>query len=276
MATGSPLGEIDVVAYARANFQVAGEAFDAMANYLETLDEAGWKSRTACDKWDMQTLVNHALGEAVYFPNLIRNLVRGEEKYPLSLYDEMKTWPRERIIARLREAAGEFPHAYGTANAGQLEQDVDLGWGNVPAWQASHIGAMEGVFHGWDARAVLQPDATIPAPWAVQIDPGLVEVAPIIAHRKALASSAGTYLLQVGDGIGPVTVTVRDGQLSVERGATGPPDVTVRLTAEQFGRLICGRLKLDSTKERDRVTIEGDRDLALNLQRIFAGIANED
>jgi uncharacterized protein (TIGR03086 family) len=276
MATGDPQGELDTETYARANFQVAGEAFDYMADFLDSIGEAAWSSPTQCEKWDLRTLADHALGEAVYFPNLMRNALRGEEMYLSSLYDEMKTWSRERLVTRLREAAGEFPYALGTAAPGELNREVDLGWARVPIWQATHTGAMEGVFHGWDARAVLQPEATIPTAWAVQIDPGLVDVAHFLAHRKGIDSSSGTFRLQVGDGIGPVTVTVYDGQLSAQRGASGTADVTVHLTAEQFGRLICGRLKIGSTKQRDQVTVDGDRDRAFDLNRIFAGIANEE
>jgi hypothetical protein len=179
-------------------------------------------------------------------------------------------------VVRLREAAGEFPYALGDASPGALDRKVDLGWDKIPIWQATQIGAMEGVFHGYDARAVLQPESIIPTPWAVQVDPGLVDIAPFLAHRKGIDSSSGTYVLRIGDGIGPVTVTVYDGRLSVQRGEAGTPDVTVQLTAEQFGRLLTGRLKIGSTKPRDQVTVEGDRDRALDLNRIFAGIANED
>jgi uncharacterized protein (TIGR03083 family) len=268
--------QLDVETYARGNIRTAGDAFDYLADFLEMLDDSAWSSRTQCDKWDMRTLALHALGEAVWFPNLVRNALRGEEMYPAGLYDEMKSWPAERLIVRLREAAGEFPLVFGEASSGDLEREVDLGWGNLPVWKATHIGAMEGVFHGWDARAVLEPGATIPTSWATQIAPGLIELGPVFAHRKGVDASSGTYLLDVGDGIGPVTVTAGEGKLDVQGGTTDSPDITLRLTADQFVRLIVGRLKLDSSKERDRVDIEGDRDIAPDLNRIFGGVANEE
>jgi hypothetical protein len=103
---------------------------------------------------------------------------------------------------------------------------------------------------------------------------GMVQTAPMIAHRKELAGRQGTYLLDVADGVGPVTVTIRDADLTVEQGTTGTPDVTLHLTADQYVRLIVGRFGLDSEQGR-RIQIDGDREKARGLNRVFAGVANE-
>lgn len=262
--------------FARASFRTAAEAFSRMAEYLGTLQGSDWEGPTACEDWNMRTLADHATGEAVWLPNLTRNAVRGEALYPMSLYDEMKTWHPERVVGRLREAADEFRMALDGATEESLSAEADLGFARMPLWQASYVSAFEGAFHGWDAEAIRDPQRTIPTPWAVFVAGGILPIASGLAHRSRMAGVSGTYLLQVGDGVGPVTVRIGDGNVTVEPGETGSADVTLSLTADQYIRFLAGRLKLDSGLERDRVGIEGDRARAAELNHIFGGVANGD
>ena len=268
--------QLDVAAYSRDNLHTAAEGFAWLGAFLGSIDADAWNADSACSKWTVRNLADHAVGEAVWFPNLVRNALAGEEMYPLSLYEEMKSWPADKIAARLQEAPEEFALALDGADEEGVQREVDMVFAKMPLWQATYVSLVEGVFHSWDGRARLEPEVVIPLTWAQQVDAGLTEFAPMIVHRDALATSSGTYLLQVGDGVGPVTVEVGDGDLSVHSGAVGSPDVTVRLSAEQYARLITGRLPLDSDAGRDRVEIEGDRARATNLNRIFGGIANQE
>src|SRR5579871_1318351 len=109
--------QLDTEAYTRENIRTAGQGFAGAADFFETLGEDDWTKPTACEKWNMRTLADHILGEAVWYPNLVRNAVRGEAMYPMSLYDEMKTWPTDRLIGRLREAAAEFDGMLDGASA---------------------------------------------------------------------------------------------------------------------------------------------------------------
>jgi hypothetical protein len=140
----------------------------------------------------------------------------------------------------------------------------------MPLGQATYVSMFEAVFHNWDARAGQQPGATIPTEWTLQLTMRAVEFVPFLTNRKGSAEAPGTYLLQVGDGVGPITVTASDGKVSVERGVEGKADVTIHLTADQYMRLLAGRL--DLSKESSDVAIEGDRARATGLNRIFQGI----
>lgn len=99
-------------------------------------------------------------------------------------------------------------------------------------------------------------------------------MAPMIARRHAAAADPGTYLLQVGDGVGPITVEATKTGASVDMGPARNPVVTLRLTADQYVRLIAGRLDLEGA-DRKTVGVEGDAARAAALTRIFAGIAND-
>jgi len=72
--------------------------------------------------------------------------------------------------------------------------------------------------------------------------------------------------------VGPVTISAENGRVTVEPGATKTPDATLDLTADQYARLMAGRLDLARATEWGDVTVEGDRTRALGLNRIFQGI----
>jgi uncharacterized protein (TIGR03086 family) len=260
---------------ARDRARTAREGFTDAAQYLRTVPPEEWNGPTGCKKWTIRELAGHIVGEAVWFPNLVRGATREEAPLPMQVYEDLKTLPEEELTDRIDSAAAEIEFSIAEATPEQLEKTVDLGFAKMPVWQATYIAAFEGVFHNWDARAGRDPSSVILTPWALQLANGMVEAASMVARRDALSGAQGTYLLQVGDGVGPITVRARDAELSVEAGATGTPDVTLDLDADQYVRLIVGRFKLDSEQGRE-IHIDGDRGRAGGLNRIFAGIANEE
>jgi len=253
----------------------AREGFTDAARYLRSIPLDEWNGPTGCTKWTIRDLAGHIVGEAVWFPNLVRGATRGEPAHSMQLYEDLKKLPEEELTDRIDASAAEIEFAIAEATPDDLHKEVDLGFTKMPVWQATSISAFEGVFHNWDARAGREPDTKIPTPWAQQVAYSMVEMAPWFAHRTALAGAQGTYLLQVGVGVGPITVSIQGDDLTVTQGATGTPDVTLHLDADQYVRLIAGRLKLDSEQGK-QVQIDGDRGKLGGLGRVFAGIANED
>jgi uncharacterized protein (TIGR03083 family) len=255
--------------------RTSGDAFKAAAQYLRSLPDDAWDDPTGAAEWNVRVVANHITGEGVWFPNVIRGALYGETPLPSEIYDEMRSWPVDRLASALEEAGNQLRSTAQDIDASAAELPVDLGWSKLPVWRALYIGMGEAVYHGWDARAGRESDATIPAPWAVQLVRGIDWFGPQIARKKAAAQSPGTYLFWVADGIGPISVVARDGGVTFQLGrATSPADVTLHLTADQYVRLIAGRLKLQDALDRGVVKMEGDRSRALALTRIFHGIAN--
>ncbi len=252
--------------------ETAGKAYADTATYLRAASEGEWSGPTGCADWTLRDLAGHVVGEAVWFPNLVRGLTRGEDPLPNSLYESLKTLAAGQLAGRLEEAARSLAPAVAEATPDQLRQAVDLGFTKMPLWQATYIPVVESTFHNWDARVGRDPGATIPTPWALQLASGMAAFAPMIAREDGVREALGRYLLRVGDGVGLVTITAENGRVGVEPGATGVPDATLHLTADQYVRLIAGRLDLTQALERGTVTVEGDRERAIRLNRIFQGI----
>ena len=261
---------IDAVALSCAH--IAGEAYGDQAAYLRSLPESAWGDPTGCSEWTVRDLAGHVVGEAVWYPNLVRGVTRGEPPLPDDTYPALKTLPSAELTDRLSEAASAIEPAIRAATPDQLQQTVDLGFTKLPLWQSTYVSMIESVYHHWDSRAGRDPEATIPTPWALQVAAGISGFAPMIANQEGVAEAPGRYLLHVEDGVGPVTITARDGQVTVEAGALERPDVAFPVTADQYVRLIAGRLDLARLLGQGGPALEGDRDKAMGLLRIFQGI----
>jgi uncharacterized protein (TIGR03086 family) len=258
----------------RAWGYLASDAFRASATYFRGLPDDAWDGPTGCAEWDERTLSGHLLGEAVWFPNTLRGVVAGEPPHPAALYDEMKSWSTDRQANRLDDAADEVRAAIDIAFPEHTLDLVDIGWTTVPLWQATGVMLMEAVYHNWDTRAGRDPKSTIPTPWAVELAKGITFSAPLIAHHNAVVGVSCRYHLQIGDGAEPITIVAEQGELSVDSGRHGTPDVVLYLTADQAVRLVAGRFPPVDAVERGEVRAEGDRGRIADLQRIFGGIAN--
>ena len=257
---------------ARTFGRIAGQAWHDQAEYFRSLPEDAWNGPTGCARWTMHDLAGHSVGEAVWFLNLLRGVTLGEPPLPVSTWDELKRLPGRDMADHLMEAGRSLPPTVEGASADQLEQTVDMAFSVMPLWRAVGINMLEAVFHNWDARVGRAPDATIPIEWAQQLAAFATDFAPFVARHDV--DAAGRYLLRVGDGVGPVTLTADDGRVVLERDESGTPDVTLRLTADQYVRLLAGRLPLDAAIDDGRVSLQGSRERAVALNRIFAGIAN--
>jgi uncharacterized protein (TIGR03086 family) len=264
--------EQTVVSTARTYAQIAGAAYGDASQSLRTIPEEAWTGPTGCALWDIRTLAGHIVGEAVWFSNLTRGVTRHEAPYPTDLYESLKTLPPAALADRLQDAAELIPKEIDVASLQQLQEAVDMGWTQMPLWQATYVALSEAVYHDWDLHVGRDPQATIPTSWAHTLATGTARFAPMIAQADGIAAAPGTYLLQVGDGVGPITITAENRRLAVEPGEHGTPDVTLSVTADQYVRLVAGRLPVTRALDQGTVTVTGDRSRLVGLNRIFRGI----
>jgi len=254
--------------------RTASAAFADVAALFRDLPNDAWGGPTGCEKWTMHELAGHIAGEAVWFAHLVLETTEGVSPLPDSTWGELNALPGKEIAERVANAARELTVNVESAPPRGLEGDANLGWATMPLWEGLAIGMQEGVIHNWDVRVGRDPNATIPTPWAQALAPTMVNLAPFLARRDAAQAEPGTYLLDVGDGIGPVTIIAGENGVTAEQGKAGPADVTLRLSADQYVRLIAGRLPLKEAIANGSVTVEGDASRAEGLNRIFKGINN--
>jgi uncharacterized protein (TIGR03083 family) len=252
----------------------AADAFRDNAQLVQTLDSGDWEAPTGCAKWNMRALEGHIVGEAVWFPHLVREVTQGEPPLPGEVWGELAQLPGDELAKRIAEAADELVANVEGASDEDLQKPADLGWMTLPLWEALFVGVMEGVYHNWDGRASRDRNASIPTQWAVVLAEKIPMLAGFVARQDAMQEAKGSYLLEVDDGVGAVNLKV-DGQAVLQSGSISEPDVTLSLSADQYVRLIVGRLPLGPAIDRGEVKVSGDRRRAESLNQLFKGIANE-
>src|SRR5437868_3767362 len=111
-----------IEAVARAHAATAAEAYADLARYLRALPAEAWGGRSGCSAWTIRDLAGHAVGEAVWFPTLVRGVTRGERPLPNAVYESLKTLPAAELADRMEQAARDIPPAVAKATPAQLQQ----------------------------------------------------------------------------------------------------------------------------------------------------------
>lgn len=73
-----------------------------------------------------------------------------------------------------------------------------------------------------------------------------------------------------GEGGGDWAVTIANGQCSVVEGKSEKADVTVSMAADDFVKMISGELQPLVAFMQGKVKLQGDMNLAMKLQELFA------
>ena len=106
------------------------------------------------------------------------------------------------------------------------------------------------------------------------------ELAEVRKALKSMSSSGdveklkgmdATILFDIsGKDAGVWTVEVHDGDVTVEEGEVGSPDVTVKAASEDLIALIKGDLNPMAAFMQGRLKIKGDMSLAMKMQKLFS------
>jgi hypothetical protein len=99
--------------------------------------------------------------------------------------------------------------------------------------------------------------------------PMFLQALPMLAVGE---KTEGTWQLDVaGPTAGPVTIRVDGDQVTALPGPAPNPDARLALEGEAFLRFVWGRLDLPATIDSGYVQLQGNRDRALALQRLYPG-----
>src|SRR5438105_6290671 len=86
-----------IEAVARAHAATAAEAYGDLARYLRALPAQAWSERSGCTLWTIRDLAGHVVGEAVWFPALVRGVTHDERPLPNEVYEALKALPTEEL-----------------------------------------------------------------------------------------------------------------------------------------------------------------------------------
>jgi uncharacterized protein (TIGR03083 family) len=237
--------------------------------------EAAWNAPTSCQGWVARDVVVHLIGAAQLFPAITRAALEGTPAPSVDPADHearlapLRQRSRDDLLAELERSGAEYASYLEGLDAGALSRPVTMPYVTLPAWQFDGIWLNELAVHHWDLRAPRDPGAQVNPRTLPVLVPLHAGALPLLAIGE---KTDGAWQLDVSEPAnGPFTVRVQDGQVTAQPGAASNADARLTLDGDAFLRLIWGRLDLAAAIDSGRVKVEGDRDRALALQRLYPG-----
>lgn len=269
---------------------------ERIKQYLHALPAEAWSQQSACTQWQVQDVVAHLIGVAeTYASSIARGLKGDTAPLPGRLPAGQGTAAlaaagiAQRSIAARRSLGDQLLATYDAANdhlnrtiaALRPEERTILCYhpgGMVAAQNFMALRLKELAVHEWDIRAGLEPEAHL----AQACIPAIM-----MTISEAIASGSLRWAFWTGpqlttpvryrfvvSGTGPSqSDIVVDGDRLRMAGADGSTaSVTMRCDAETYVLLVYGRLDLHAAMASGRLTVEGDRSLAMAFGQWFRGI----
>jgi uncharacterized protein (TIGR03083 family) len=252
----------------------------ALREALRGGGEAAWNAPSHCKGWAAKDVVAHLLLGGRMFGGAMRAAMDGTDMPPFDRARmeadraTLAALPQEQALDELGELTAEQSAFLDGLDAEAAARSVTLPFGTLTMWQLAAVRLNEVAIHHWDVRAGATRDA--------EISPEAVPALSMMAGQRMgmLArgeKTDGTWQLDVsapqGGALGaPLTLRVQGDEVTVQPGPAQNPDARLVLDGDAFIRLVWGRLDLPAAIASGKVRVEGDREHALALQRLFTGV----
>ena len=275
--------------------KIAAVESERLKEYLISLPSEAWNRPSACDRWDVRDVVSHMAGVAEAYIERIHESLQWDSSTP---HGKLAPGPvsaasfadgsAQRAISR-REGLGDQVLSDFIKNNDQLiqlmatlgPQDWDRphyysSLGTEPLRYRPDLWISELAMHGWDIRSRLEPEAHL----SDESLPALIDVAPgqlirfIFSPRTRLLAPIRYRCELTGAGARNKDIVVEGDKASMGSAGTGKADVTFQCDTETFNLIAIGRLTIETALAVDRLTVQGDRSLAIEFQRWFPVGAN--
>ena len=274
---------------AKERIPIARAEYDDLYSYLRTLKDEGWSRPSACDGWRVCDVTAHLIITTDFQSGMVREGLAGKAMVinedagvsPQSRRDAIARGAielRERLGASLLESFTQhYDSLFRLLNSLRPEQ-LNLPArhpvgpeGKVTVGTYIDLVVLETALHGWDIRWAASPSARL----SDQSIPVLMEYAEPwlrrILHPKTTSGEVYRYRFQVS------AMKARDlvveGHGLAETSASGSaPTATLHCDANTFLLLHFGRLSFQKALEEGLLTIDGDREAVLRLDRWVAGV----
>jgi uncharacterized protein (TIGR03083 family) len=269
---------------------------ERIKQYLYALPSATLSQPSACTQWQVQDVIAHLIGVAeTYASSVSRGLKGDTSALPGRLPAGQGTaalWAEsiaQRSIAARQTLGAQLLATFDAANDHLNGLLAGLGpeqrgipcyhpGGIVKAQNFIDLRLKELALHEWDIRAALAPDAHLSPTSLPAILTTISESIASGSLRWAFWSGPQLptpvrYRFAVtGPGPSKSDIVVEGNTLRMEDAGGTTAHVTVRCDTETYVLLVYGRLNLEAAVASGRLTLEGDRHLAMAFGQWFRGI----
>ena len=263
---------------------------DRLNRYLQALTKDAWEQQSACESWTVAEVVAHLLAGTKFYMSCISRGLDGDTTPPSgflpagagdpSVLGSMIAWYSvslrkelgEGLLAAFRSANDELNRLLAGLSTNEWDKPCYHPIGDIPARTFVSLRMFELALHGWDIASRFQPDVGMPPEGLDMIMdivtracPGLV----VPADRQA------TWARYRFDLSGPrpdvYDLVVECGTSGLEHAASGPADVTLQGSMDDFILLMTGRLPLESANKERRLIVKEGSKLPPNFGGWFKG-----
>jgi uncharacterized protein (TIGR03083 family) len=257
--------------------RAVGRAIRQQAAVLaEEWTSYGLDRPSACSGWEVRDVAAHLTQGAERAVDVVRHGLEGTPApdFPpearAARVKEIHGWSGAQMAASFQRNVDAAFRLLERADEAALQHVVQVPAGPHTLQQYACQRLSEATLHGWDIQVSRDPSATLSPEIAALFADYLMGRMPRMTHLGP--EHLGTYHLALeGPGGGPFTLTVQADSAAATRGAPANADVTLSMPVEAFIRLAWGRFELARAIEAGQVQVEGDRERALGLTRLFPG-----
>ena len=254
-----------------------------LLDYFKGLSESDWETQSACDAWNNADVVAHMIMAVDMFSGNIERGANGDSSPPEGMGPPQETdlaarmaanatrakEVRESLGGTLVQAFGENCDRLGALLSRMGPADWDKQCYHAAAYLTIRryliLRLAEMSVHEWDIRSRLEPSAKLPTEVAsavMELLPGFV-VGRLFQPGSGI-DKASRFRFALTDG-GSYDIVAGGGELRMEDSSGEAADATFSCSGSTFVLLTYGRLTVEEAVASGEITVEGDRELAMQF-----------
>ena len=257
----------------------------SIGELCDGLTEAEWKTPTDCPGWSVQDQVSHLAGsETGILGDPDPDHTPGEEalahtrseqgRHNEMLVDFRRPWAGAQVLSDFRAKTARRVEFLRSRSDDDFAAEMQTPVGPAPMSEFISIRIMDAWVHEQDIRRALDRPGHYDSPAAAHALNRVIRAMPFVAARRAQAPDGATVVIDISGPAGrSISIGVDGGRGREIDPAPGhgepvePPTVSIRLDAETFACLGCGRWDPDEVLRSGKVSIEGDTALGESIVR---------
>jgi uncharacterized protein (TIGR03083 family) len=247
------------------------EVWSSTAGLLGELSPQGWEAQTACPGWSVRDQVSHIIGTELGLLGTAApqqpDPMPGHVQNPIGAANE--AWVAARRTASGADMLAEFNEVtarrLAELKAMPAERWAELGWspvGEAPYAEFMQIRIMDSWVHEQDIRlAVDRPGDRGGRGERVALNRLTSSLGFVVGRRVGPPDGTTVAVELLGPDPRHFALAMQDRRANMVAEVPEAPTVAIRMPAEHFVRLACGRETAEDALGSGAATIAGDEDL---------------
>ena len=251
--------------------------WNSISELCDGLTEEEWKTPTDCPAWSVQDQVSHMSGsesgilggpDPDHTPADVSHTRSEQGRHNEVIVDYRRSWAGPQVLDEFRENSALRLEFLRSRSDEDFAADMQTPIGPAPMSEFISIRIMDAWVHEQDIRRALDRPGHMDSPAAAHALNRVIRAMPFVAARRAQAADGSTVVLDISGPAGRVISIAVDGGRGRELElASESPTVRVRLDAETFNCLGCGRWDPEEVLQSGKVSIDGDTALGESIVR---------